>query len=155
VCSRRNGFGKSADGLHFLGRILSAKALEKTMGMFDDIQCRVVLPVELPFEHRRLWFQTKSLNCEMGFYKISENGYLWKRVRSTTQVNAAVIWKIQNDFIGEIRFYTSDVIIDGEHKARWLEFSTYFIRGELKHIELITFERTFGNHDQRTINTGG
>ncbi len=129
-----------------------AKALEKIMGMFDDIQCRVVLPVELPFEHGRLWFQTKSLNCEMGFYKISENGYLWKRVRSTSQVNAAVIWKIQKDFIGEIRFYTSSVIIDGEHKTGWLEFSTYFIRGELKHIELIKFERPTEKHDKRIVN---
>jgi hypothetical protein len=127
--------------------MLTQRLNGERMGMFDDIQCKVPLPVQIGCDHRHHWFQTKSFDCEMAFYKIAKDGSLWKRKYSNSAVNAAPSWQHQKDFIGEIRFYTSTVIIDGEPKTGWLEFSTYFVRGELKHIQLITFEKAKGKHD--------
>lgn len=93
-----------------------------TMGMFDEIRCKMPLPAELDVEHREHWFQTKSLGCEMDYYEIREDGSLWFEAYDIddqsdpnaegldalrgmmTRVNKR--WEKLSDFFGEIRFYT-------------------------------------------------
>lgn len=127
------------------------------MGMYDKIRCKMPLPVDIDVEHREHWFQTKSLGCAMDYYEIREDGTLWREayeiedrsdphaeglmrlVGCMTRVNKR--WIPCSAFTGEIAFYTfaSDI---GEKEAGrpnsgWIEFSTYFIRGQLKQFELM------------------
>lgn len=130
------------------------------MGMFDEIRCKMPLPVEIDAEHREHWFQTKSLLCELDKYEIREDGTLWHLAYETedrsdpnaeglhrlagmrTRVNQR--WEQLSNFSGEVQFYTQASGIGckdtGQPHSGWLEFSTYFVRGDLKHFELIRYE---------------
>ncbi len=115
------------------------------MGMFDNLKCKYTLPTDIDLKD--VVFQTKdtpSQFCDM--YEIREDGTLWheeydiedhsdpngegvmKFIGSITKVNSR--WEFVNDFIGEIRFYVG-------HNENWIEFSSYFVDGQLKQIHLI------------------
>jgi hypothetical protein len=128
--------------------------------MFDEIRCKMPLPVALDVEHREHWFQTKDLACMLDRYEIREDGTLWKEEcdyedRSNpnaeglarfygclTRVNKRWIQCIT--FTGEIAFYAQATAVGtkdiGQQHAGWIEFSTYFVRGELKHFELVIYK---------------
>jgi len=116
------------------------------MGMFDTVYCEYPLPIT---EAQTLDFQTKSLNRFMDDFKIDINGYLWcehYEIEDRSDPNAQGIermfgcmtrinqrWEEEN-YTGEIRFYTH---LDKEYK-RWIEFSSYFIRGKLQSLNVIS-----------------
>ena len=110
------------------------------MGMFDEIQCKMPLPAEIGADHREHWFQTKSLDCCLEYYEIREDGTLWKRHHASEAITASVNWVPCDEFTGEIVFYTQLSSIGqnkfGKHTG-WIEFSSYFIKGKLKHFELL------------------
>ena len=103
------------------------------MGMFDDIQSDYRLPLE---EFQDETFQTKDMECELAKYKIRRDGTLWVRggwdgVKSWSQVK---------NFTGEIRFYTTigETSRVKKVKCGWIEFSSYFVAGKIKELNLIT-----------------
>lgn len=127
------------------------------MGMFDDIRCRLPLPVEVGVDHREHWFQTKSLDCELDRYEISFDGTLWHESYDTedqSDPNATGLlalcgiaakvnrrWVAMPEFIGEIVFYSFASELDGsETQLGWVELSAYFVHGKIKHFELLNYE---------------
>jgi hypothetical protein len=130
------------------------------MGMFDEIRCKMPLPVEIDVEHREHWFQTKSLGCDMDYYEIRDDGTLWRETYETedrSDPNAEGLMRLAGcmtrinkqwvpclAFTGEIAFYTQASSIGakevGQSHSGWIEFSTYFVRGELKQFELMRYD---------------
>lgn len=106
------------------------------MGMFDEIKCKVPLPVDIGVEHRDHWFQTKSLDNRLDYYEIREDGTLWKLRVPDEDPD----WE-KVDMIGEIVFYAqlSSVGVKdiGQVHTGWLELSAYFVRGVLKEFHLL------------------
>lgn len=129
------------------------------MGLFDEIRCKVALPVELDRDHRGHWFQTKSLQCAMDNFEIREDGALWAERYDTedhSDPNATGLdrlrgmhakvnqrWEPIVDFTGEVVFYSQASAVgkedDGRKNSGWIEFSAYFIKGQMKHLELLEY----------------
>jgi len=134
------------------------------MGLFDDIRCRYPL---LVLGANDIAYQTKdtpSQYCEQ--YEIREDGTLWEQKfdilpsklptdflpatwcetmevfrKAIARVNHR--WEQVADFTGEIRFYSIVKTVDGrvvnaDSGEGWLEWSAYFTKGKLRHLELIT-----------------
>lgn len=130
------------------------------MGMYDEIQCKMALPVEIDVDHKEHWFQTKSMGCSLDYFQIREDGSLWREtydVVDKSDPNATGLWKMAGcmsrvnnrwvpclAFTGEIVFYTQASSIGqkdvGQHYSGWIEFSTYFVGGQLKHFELLRYD---------------
>lgn len=104
------------------------------MGMFDNIR------------YKENNYQTKDTpNQFLDNYEIRDDGTLWVEDYDAVwqeDDNSLfggyiekfnVQWIPLQDFTGEIRFYRN---IDEEYK-KWEEFSSYFIKGQLKHLEPI------------------
>lgn len=119
------------------------------MGMFDYVRCKYPLP--LP-DAANLEFQTKDTPCRMDWYEIREDGSLWHEEYDTedrsdpnaegferffgsmTRVNQR--W-VPCEMTGEVRFYTS-IGSTPTTTGDWLEFSAYFVRGQIKHVEQLS-----------------
>lgn len=120
------------------------------MGLFDYLRCKLPLPVAGAND---LEFQTKDTDAQyMDHYEIREDGTLWHQEYDTedrsdptaeglaalfgcmTRVNER--W-VQDDMTGEVRFYTS-IGSTPTTTGEWVEFSAFFVRGQLKHIETIS-----------------
>ena len=111
------------------------------MGMYDNITCKYPLPVKGAND---LSYQTKSMSDwpSLEDYEIREDGTLWveeydiedrgkkdgtpleRFLGCATRVNQR--W-VKTNFTGEVRFYTST------EDRKWIEWSTYFIDGRLRH----------------------
>ncbi len=117
------------------------------MGMFDKIRCKYPLPVE---GSNALTFQTKDTPDQfLSLYEIRKDGSLWfqncKIVdRSNPKAKGFARfcgiftrtkprWVPVKNLTGEIRFYEAL----GEYSTGWIEFSAYFVKGKIKHLELI------------------
>lgn len=119
------------------------------MGLFDELRCERELPAP---NCEGMLFQTKDTPSQyMDLYVIRADGTLWREVYDTedrsdpnaegllrlfgmaTRVNKR--WEQESEFTGEIRFYESV----GE---AWVEFSAYFLRGNLQQLNLIADERS-------------
>ena len=115
------------------------------MGMFDEIQCKLPLPIDfdLGVDHRNYWFQTKSLECAMDYFVLGEDRILYlRKSERIDHESGEVSFKHhleRMDYIGEICFYTnlSSMFSETAAPSGWIEFSTYFVRGELKEFHLI------------------
>lgn len=108
------------------------------MGMFDEIRCRMSLPVDIGVDHKDHWFQTKSMECGLRKYEIRANASLWFFSNDLDK------WIACDGFIGEIVFYgfASEISLEKPLASTgWLELSAYFVRGELKHLELLQFDK--------------
>lgn len=124
------------------------------MGMYDYVRCMVPLPVD--GDHSQRQFQSKSLNCDLDSIEIREDGSLWierydtedhsdpnaeglmSLVGKMTRVNQEMV---PLDFTGEIRFYDFIATEGPTYESRgWFEFSAYFVKGCIKHLELITYK---------------
>jgi hypothetical protein len=130
------------------------------MGMFDSIRCLATLPVVLDVDHRKHWFQTKSLCNHLDLYEIREDGSLWVERFEVEDCSAPLATGLERllglrtrvnkrferveGFTGEIDFYTfaSEVGHEGNppKPSGWLELVAFFARGEMKHLELLCFE---------------
>ena len=130
------------------------------MGMFDEIKCKMPLPVALDVDHRDHWFQTKSLVCQCDCYEIREDGTLWKEHYDTVDhSNPNAVgwerligmcsktnqrWEHESSFTGDIVFYTQASGIgkkDKNNLSGWIEFSANFIDGYLNHLVLLSYEK--------------
>ena len=109
------------------------------MGMFDDLRCEYPLPLRDGVTRN---FQTKSLDCMMDRYEIRADGTLWREVyeiKYQSDPTATGGYRLPRvsagwepiTMTGEVRFYAPE-----EHD-QWIEFSTYFVKGMLKHLETI------------------
>lgn len=114
------------------------------MGMFDDLRCKYPLPVDGANE---VEYQTKSFDCpRLDNYEIREDGSLWHEEYDTedrSDPNAKGLDRIigmltpinkrwvRFDLTGEVQFYGS-----GKKSGR-LEWSAYFVDGQLKELHLI------------------
>jgi len=123
------------------------------MGMFDYLNCKASLPAGVP----DLRWQTKSLRCAMDTYEIREDGTLWGEDYETedrSDPNAEGLSRLigcitrvnirprqLTDYTGEVCFYEQD------GNKGWWEFSAYFVKGQLKHLELIESPTTGADHD--------
>lgn len=115
------------------------------MGLFDYITCLYPLPIKGKFN-----FQTKSTPAQfMDKYEIREDGTLWhenydiedhsdpnaqgfkKFIGCMTKVNRK--WE-QENFTGEIQF---DDVVDN----KWIVFSSYFVKGQLKELHLLESDK--------------
>ena len=58
------------------------------MGLYDTIKCKYSLP--MPDDPKGYsgseYFQTKDLDCSLGYYEIREDGVLWAEHRETEYV---------------------------------------------------------------------
>jgi hypothetical protein len=114
------------------------------MGMYDTLRCKYPLPAEGAND---LEYQTKSTPAQgLDEYEIREDGTLWYReydvewvkdeeysFTSSVMARMNLRWEQVEDFTAEIRFYHWN-------KGR-IEFSAYFVKGQLKHLELIEDRR--------------
>lgn len=117
------------------------------MGMFDYIHCKYPLPIE---GANSLEFQSKDTDAQLcDRYEIREDGTLWHQdydVEDRSDPNAEGLealfgcmtsvnhrW-VQDFMTGEISFYASS----GPPEDEWIEFSAYFVKGQLKHLETIS-----------------
>ncbi len=114
------------------------------MGMFDNLICKYPLPVDGAND---LVYQTKDTDAQfLDDYEIREDGTLWHQeydIEDKSDKNAEGIFRLagcltrinerwEQDFLTrEIRFYTNI----GE--KGWIEFSAYFVKGQLKELNLI------------------
>jgi len=90
------------------------------MGMFDTIRCECRLPVK---GVNSLAFQTKSLECGLLDYLITESGTLEELLEDKKPVK----------FTGEVIFYACE-FSDGT--KGWIEFAAYFHQGTLQRLNL-------------------
>lgn len=84
------------------------------MGMFDDVQCNYPLPWPEKIGH---WFQSKSLECNLDKYEITEDGrLLYRRTERQWEEDATSPfggylkelshdWLPLTDFTGEVEIY--------------------------------------------------
>jgi hypothetical protein len=107
------------------------------MGLFDTVRCDYPLPVP---GANLLSYQTKSLDLMQATYHIAINEQLLLIERGrfapepdTPTTTAALSGTPVSDFIGEIRFYSSW----GPDNEGWIEWSAYFVRGNLRELHLI------------------
>lgn len=114
------------------------------MGAFDFITCKYPLPVP---GMESVSFQTKDFGTPfMDHYEIRDDGTLWYQEYDTEDhsdknatgfmrlVGMAVRvnkrWVHCKEFTGEIVFYPDTIDIDQE-------FSAYFVKGCLRHLEVL------------------
>ena len=121
------------------------------MGMFNYLRCHYPLPGEGTNE---LEFQSKDTRAQLcDQYEIRADGTLWHQNYDTedrSDPNAegleallgmctSVNHRWEQDFMtGEVSFYTS---VGKWPNDQWIEFSAYFVKGQLKQLELIQDER--------------
>lgn len=142
------------------------------MGLFDNINCKVALPVKeeegSAFDlTRHEWenkeFQTKDLENALIDYEIREDGLWRKDVKYETEEvsekenkhdfwNPA--WRLKEvsskwekeKFTGYINFYDFMTDDDGDEDL-WVEFRAHFVLGELQGIELEEWRKE--NNEER------
>lgn len=127
------------------------------MGVYDYVNCHYPLPVA---GANALTYQTKDTDAQfLDSYEIRKDGTLWHEeydVEDRSDPNAEGLkgligcmtrtsprWQ-QELLTGEVRFY------DG-NADWWVEFSAYFVRGQLKQLEIIEQRGTVpvrGDHDE-------
>lgn len=109
------------------------------MGLYDELRCYWPLPVDGLSDRI---FQTKDLECELDLYEIRDDGTLWRqciRYKADEGGNDIPVTTFarESEFTGEVRFYDF-----WKHRpvnvaaAGWIEFSAYFVRGELQSLNL-------------------
>jgi hypothetical protein len=101
------------------------------MGMFDYLRCA---SLRVPEELRGLEYQTKSLDCNMDYCYITEEGYLERCKAGYDELSIG--WHLMADaqcslvdFSGDVYFYTR------HDDSRWIEFKAIFKRGKMLYIE--------------------
>jgi hypothetical protein len=119
------------------------------MGMFDYLRCAYPLPAKGANE---LSYQTKDLDCGLDVYEIREDGTLWHEdydVEDHSDPNEEGLMRLcgmlsrvnkkwnRVEYTGEVRFYTS--WLDNPSRG-WIEWSSYFVNGQLKELHLMTHE---------------
>lgn len=106
------------------------------MGLYDDVRCKYPLPVE---GANALSFQSKDTPEQfMHLYEIREDGSLWHQGRDMGQETLGP-WSHVSGFTGEIVFYSSwdNNWNKVRHNCGWIEFSSYFVNGQLKELHLM------------------
>ncbi len=99
------------------------------MGVFDYVRCKYPLPLDDPGINDKV-YQTKDTPEQyLALYEIREDGTLWVAKKKGDEPERL------KKFTGEIRFYDFHSGTDG-----WIEFSAYFVYGEVLSMNLI--ERT-------------
>lgn len=96
------------------------------MGMFDYLRCKYPLLVA---GDNDLEWQTKDIDCGMNRAEIREDGTIW-----TKEWGEENEW-CQRRFTGEVVFY------DYTKDRKWVEYSAYFVKGQLKELHLLKDER--------------
>lgn len=135
------------------------------MGMFDDLRCKYPLPVE---GANNVAYQTKDAQADpyMEQFEIREDGSIWRELYDVEDRSDFALgigedkfagcmsrinkrWEPHN-ITGEVRFYTWD------KDAGSLEFSSYFLNGQLRELHLIECSdkmraalRTIGETEER------
>jgi hypothetical protein len=126
------------------------------MGLFDYVTCAYPLPVA--DVAGRVW-QTKDTGCpSMDRYEIRADGTLWHEdydVEDRSDPTAEGImrvagmmsrvnkrWEQVPEFTGEIRFYSPkhEDGSNGGFGRGWLEFSAYFVNGQLAQLHCVCDE---------------
>lgn len=123
------------------------------MGMYDRLTCAYPIPLHPDIaelvDTTKMDFQTKDLECDLDDYEIREDGTLWRQDYDTedrsdpnavgfmrfcgcaTRVNKR--WVPCTDVTGEVCGYDSI----GPDRQGWLEFSAYFVKGEIKSMNVV------------------
>ena len=119
------------------------------MGMFDCLRCAYPLPMEGAND---LDYQTKDTPAQLcDNYEIREDGTLWHEayyIEDQSNPNATGVERIIGmcapvnerwepvPLTGEVRFYSfkRETLDTAEG---WIEWSAYFVKGKILHLELI------------------
>ena len=121
------------------------------MGMFDYLKCDYPLPEAEGRLHPECHWQTKDTPAQwMDHYHIRDDGALWHlaydiETQSGVNVDSPAVTlahplRHTNErwepclFLGEIRFYR---FWDEVKHEGWIEYSSYFVHGQLQHIHCI------------------
>jgi hypothetical protein len=127
------------------------------MGMYDELTCRYPLSVAGAND---LHYQTKDLDCQLDQLEIREDGTIWREgydIEDRSDPNAegwmalrGALTRVNKRWeqlllTGEVRFYemlldTGQDFNDRTREHGWLEWSAYFVRGNLSQLELIRHE---------------
>ena len=116
------------------------------MGMFDrivlDEEVSIPLPEEM-FKFKSIEYQTKSLDCTLSTYLISDNGYLY--LTSSYESDDLIKEKERICYHGIINFgaYETTDLIDYS-----VDFEAKFTDGVLQNIKLIKF-KTFEHESKK------
>jgi hypothetical protein len=116
------------------------------MGMFDEIQVKVILPGKT--EVVDTWFQTKSLQNVMGRYEITDEGLLcqdtweYEYINDPEHILGGHIIKVEgshkhtclDDYHGDIVFYESSAILAPDGSRVYRDYTARFTNGELEKI---------------------
>lgn len=145
------------------------------MGMFDYVRCKYPLPV--PEVQERL-FQPKDTDAQwMDRYEIREDGSLWHEAHDIedrsdpaapvgsfesirgmmTPVNKR--WEPCSEFTGELCFHDNwewrnhngDDDAYFKWYPGWIEFSAYFVKGQLRELHVITNNPAGPRDDPRKL----
>ena len=119
------------------------------MGMFDNIKCKYLLPLE---GANALNYQTKDTDEQsIDNYEIREDGTLWHEnydSRCEDNKESPFGFSIHRDnlrweqvFINsEVQFYTMYSVKDGQlvnsYNGRWLKWSANFVDGKLLELKM-------------------
>ena len=123
--------------------------------MFDYLKCEYELPLteeikeELPQQDwAEVNFQTKSLDCAMDEISIEDDGQIYiKQYKRYFDEKGQMVEKDTGiekmDWSGELRFYFD--FVKDEYDI-WLEFKALVWKGELKEIELLSYQKIDNEH---------
>lgn len=105
------------------------------MGMFDSLKCKATFP-SIPelegWDLNDIMYQTKSLDCVLCVYEISEEGRLIERIEIEPDKPE---WIRDLNYHGDVTFYAPI----GE---LFVTFAASFYKGGLRWIECEIIERT-------------
>jgi hypothetical protein len=130
------------------------------MGLYDTIKCKYSLP--MPDDPKGYsgseYFQTKDLDCSLGYYEIREDGNLWAEHREAEYIAGDPKGKTLLEKLGRMetkkRWFELDYFhgtiemydyIDHDNSKDFDYFISYeiqFDKGTVKNIRLLNFEAT-------------
>ena len=111
------------------------------MGMFDTVECRYS---EMPKEHQKLDYQTKSFHNAMDLYVIDKDGCLYHEdydIEDKSDPNAEGLERLigcmtkVNKRLVHLKDYTDTIFFYGFTKEKWVEYKVQYTEGTLTYFK--------------------
>ena len=130
------------------------------MGLYDTIKCKYPLP--MPDDPKGYsgseYFQTKDLDCALGYYEIREDGNLWSEHREAEYIagdpkgktlleklgrmETKKSWFELEYFHGTIEMHDYQDYDNSKDFDYFISYEVQFDKGTVKNIRLLNFEAT-------------
>lgn len=131
------------------------------MGLYDTVKCKYPLPMPddpKGYAGNEDYFQTKDLDCALGYYEIREDGTLWAEHKDIEYVQGdpkakgflermgkivtKSSWFEPDYFHGTIEMYDYRDWDNSKDHDYWISYEIQFDKGTVKNIRLLNFEAT-------------